>query len=196
MNLNDLWIVIPVGERETYLPELLKSLKDFKDRIAFINNVKGYTQYDGVHHIEDFGDINIYRWWNKGIDFAEKQGAKYVAILNDDLQFDKNFIPSIYQDLLKNKLVIVDTDKSDNGGGAAWIMDLSFNLRLNERFRWWYGDTELFDRAKKMDKFKKFIPTNFKHIHPNDNLNIRPDLQEICVNDAIEYNNIRSERGY
>lgn len=196
MSLDRLWVVVPVGDREKYLPDLMLSLKDFYNRIVFVNNVQGYTVFDGVHHIEDFSGINIYRWWNMGIDFAEKHGAKYVVILNDDLIFDSSFIPSLFDFLIKNKLAIADTDKSNNGGGAAWIMDLSYGLRLDERFRWWYGDTDIFDRAKQIKKFNKFVPNNFQHKHPNENLNSRHDLQEICLQDANVYNLIRSERGY
>lgn len=196
MSLDKLWITIPVGSREKYLPDLLVSLKDFHSRIVFVNNVAGYTKYDNVHHIEDFEDINIYRWWNKGIDFAEKQGAEYVAVLNDDLMFDHTFIPSLYNYLVRNKLAIADTDRSNNGGGAAWLMDLSFNLRLDERFRWWYGDTELFDRAKHVYKFEKFVPGYFKHLHPNGSLDSRDDLQEIALQDRELYKKISSQRGY
>jgi GT2 family glycosyltransferase len=187
MTPDDVWIVVPVGKREKYLPNILKSLKDFHGRIVFVNNKEGYSQYPGVHHIEDFGDINIYRWWNKGIDFAQSRGAKYVAILNDDLEFDHTFIPSLFSFLIKNKLAIADTDRSSNGGGAAWMMDLSYNLRLDERFRWWYGDTELFDRAKKMHKFNKFVPGYFKHFHPNGYLDVDDTLQTMSRQDRDLY---------
>jgi hypothetical protein len=193
MTPDDVWIVIPVGEREKYLPNILNSLKDFRDRIVFVNNKEGYTRYPGVHHIEDFDDINIYRWWNKGIDFAQSKGAKYVAILNDDLEFDHTFIPSLFSFLIKNKLSIADTDRSNNGGGAAWMMDLSYNLRLDERFRWWYGDTELFDRAKKVHKFKKFVPGFFRHFHPDGNLHNNGVLQKISEEDRKLYFQLKED---
>jgi len=193
---DDVWIVIPVGKRETYLPGLLESLREFKNRIVFINNYPNYTKYENVHHLEDFEDLNIYRWWNKGINFAEKHGARYVAVLNDDLKFDSSFIPSLFDFLTKNNLAIADTDRSNNNGGAAWMMDLSYSMRLDERFRWWYGDTEIFDRARRINKFNKFVPGNFEHIHANENLVSRPDLQQICSEDAEVYNMVRRKRGY
>jgi hypothetical protein len=188
--INDLWVVIPIGSREKYVPKILSSLNVFKDRIVFVNNVPGYKKFKGVHHLEDFGEINIYRWWNKGIDFAEKNGARYVAILNDDLEFDEEFLPSLFNFLVTNKLAIADTDKSDNGGGAAWMMDLYYGMRLDERFRWWYGDTELFDRAKNMNGFKRFIPENFKHFHPNGNLLENSKLQDLVIADRNLYESI------
>jgi GT2 family glycosyltransferase len=191
---NDLWVVTPIGRREKYLPGLLKSLHEFNGRIVFVNNAPGYSIFDGVHHIEDFGDINIYRWWNKGIDFAEKNGARYVAILNDDLEFDKNFLPSLLDFLIRNKLAIVDTDKSNNNGGAAWIMDLYYGLRLDERFKWWYGDTEIFDRAKDMNAFKKFVPENFKHLNPNGSISENPNLSALIREDKKIYQSIGAKR--
>lgn len=196
MSLEETWITIPVGSRETYLPGVLDSLSYFHNRIVFVNNKHNYTTYPGVHHLEDFSDINIYKWWNMGINFAQEHGAKYVCVLNDDLKFDSSFVPSLLDFLINNKLAIADTDRSNNGGGAAWILDLSYDLRLDESFKWWYGDTELFDRAKKINKFAKFVYQNFEHIAPNNNLESNQELQLYVAEDEKLYNEIRSNRGY
>lgn len=186
--LNDLWIVIAVGEREKYLQTLIKNLDKYKNNIIFINNHLNYTKFDLIHHIEDFNGINIYRWWNLGIKYAESMGAKYVAILNDDLEFDENFIDSLFNHLKQNDFAIVDMENSGNNGGSAWIMNLSYNFRLDERFRWWYGDTFIFDQAKKINKFSKFAYNNFKHLEPNWNLiNSNGYLQQLIDEDCRIY---------
>jgi hypothetical protein len=181
------WVTVPVGEREQYLPGLLAGLQDFKGRIVFVNNHRGYTRFDGVHHVEDFGPINIYRWWNVGINYAQRDGAEYVAVLNDDVEFDNGFIPSMLNHLIRHDLAIVDMDNSGNGGGAAWIMDLKYGMRLDERYRWWYGDTELFDRAKAQGRFGKFTYPGFGHLNPNGNLTTNPELMELVRQDTDLY---------
>lgn len=185
--LDNVWVTVPVGEREQYLPNLLAGLVDLRDRIVFVNNHTTYTKFPGVHHVEDFGPVNIYRWWNIGINYAQRNGAEYVAVLNDDLEFDNDFIRVFHTHLVGNNLAIADMYNSGNGGGAAWIMDLQYGLRLDERYRWWYGDTELFNRAIKMGKFGKFVYDNFRHLNPNGHLTDKPELMELVREDTELY---------
>lgn len=185
--LDNVWVTVPVGEREQYLPNLLMGLVDYCDRIVFVNNHREYTRFPGVHHVEDYGPTNIYRWWNVGINYAQRHGAEYVAVLNDDLEFDTDFIRQFHTYLVGNDLAIADMHNSGNGGGAAWIMDLQYGLRLDERFQWWYGDTELFKRAMDMGKFGKFVYDRFRHLNPNGNLTEKPELMDLVRQDEELY---------
>lgn len=185
--LDKVWVTVPVGEREQYLPNLLMGLVDYHDRIVFVNNHRGYTKFPGVHHVEDFGPVNIYRWWNTGINYAQRHGAEYVTVLNDDLEFDIDFIRQFHTYLVGNNLAVADMHNSGNGGGAAWIMDLQYGLRLDERFQWWYGDTELFKRAINMGKFGKFVYDGFHHLNPNGNLTEKPELMDLVRQDEELY---------
>jgi len=191
-DLSNIWIVVAVGKREKYLENLLSKLIDYEGRIVFVNNYKQYKKFKNVHHIEDFEEINIYRWWNKGIDYAEKHGAKYVVVLNDDLDFDRNFVKNLYGKLRLYGHAIVDTTNSGNNGGAAWIMDLSYKLRLNESFRWWYGDTEIFNRAKKIKRFGRYTSKNFKHLEPSKQTKEDKKLLELIKQDENLYNKLLS----
>jgi hypothetical protein len=189
--MESLWIVIPVGTRETYTEKLIEKLSPFKNRVVFVNNNRGYKRFDSVHHLEDFGEINIYRWWNTGIEYARKNGAKYVAVLNDDIDFDAGFIDELYSYLTSKKLAIVDSGNSGNGGGAAWVMDLSYRLLANEHFKWWYGDTELFDRAKKISKFARITPiSHFVHHEPDQLMKESEHLKSLSIEDAYFYNRL------
>jgi GT2 family glycosyltransferase len=122
-----------------------------------------------------------------GINYAQRDGAEYVAVLNDDVEFDNGFIPAMLDHLVRHDLAVVDMDNSGNGGGAAWIMDLKYGMRLDERYRWWYGDTELFDRAKAQGRFGKFTYPGFGHLNPNGNLTTNPELMELVRQDTDLY---------
>ena len=185
-----IWVTVPIGQRENYIPGLLTGLQDFTDRIVFVNNHRGYTKFDGVHHVEDFGPVNIYRWWNTGINYAQRNGADYVAVLNDDLEFDAGFLPAMHAHLVKYGLSIVDLENSGNGGGAAWMMNLDCGLRLDERYRWWYGDTDLFVRAGA--KYGKFYYPNVVHHSPNGHLVETRHLQELAAEDAELFGRLRA----
>lgn len=183
------WIVVPVGPREKYLRGLIDAVPDYEGRIVFVNNHEGYSRFDEVHHLEDFGSTNIYRWWNEGMDYADHNGARYAVVLNDDLDFDQEFVDSMVDELVSSEMAIVDCLGSGNNGGAAWATDLSYALRADERYRWWYGDTELFERANNFGKFKKISPKGkFKHLEPNELMFSDQALQDIAREDANKFN--------
>ena len=189
---NNIWVTVPIGERHSYIPGLLAGMQDFLGRIVFVNNHRRYTTFPGVHHVEDFGPINIYRWWNVGINYAQRDGAEYVAVLNDDLEFDAGFLPAMHRFMVKHDLAIADLMNSGNGGGAAWMMDLRYGLRLDERYRWWYGDTDLFKRAAEMNKYAKFDYPGVTHLNPNGHLMADRQLQELVNADSELYRQLRA----
>jgi len=191
MNVDNLWIVVPVGDRQQYLPNLVSKLNKFSGRIVFINNTPEYECFDGVTHIEDLLDVNIYRWWNKGIRFAKDNGARYVFVLNDDIDITHEVAVEVLSFLQKRKLAIANIADTGNGGGAAWMMDLSYNLFANESFRWWYGDRELFDRAEAMGKFSHIkVKNSFEHFEPNNLFYASQYLQDLSREDAELYNRL------
>ena len=181
-NINDVWIVIPVGPREKYLLNLLKKLNKFTGRIVFINNHKGYNKYYGVHHLEDFENINIHRWWNKGIEYAKDRGAKYVVVLNDDLDFDENFIEDLYNFNYKNNYVISNVSSAP---GAAWILDLKYNIRADENLKWWFGDRKIFEEAQALGGVGSYNPEYFIHFEPDNQTTSNQILLDLAIEDAI-----------
>jgi hypothetical protein len=181
-DLNNIWIVVPVGPREKYIINLLNKLSGYKDRIVFINNHKGYTTYENVHHLEDFEDINIHRWWNKGIDYAQKHGAKYVVVLNDDLDFDEDFVEGLYNFNYKNNYAVSNVASSP---GAAWILDLKHNIRADENLKWWFGDRKIFKEAEQLGGVGSYSPNYFIHFEPDNQTTNNQILLDLAINDAV-----------
>lgn len=167
------WIVVPVGEREKYLSNLLSTLSEYKDRIIFINNSQGYSTFDGVHHIEDFGPINIHRWWNLGIQYAKEMGAKYVAVINDDIIFN----PSIILEMVEKMSDGVYEISSAMGNlGAFWIIDTNSEIRADENMRWWCGDGDIFRQAKISGKLLNYETEELIHLEHNKQTSQDPFL--------------------
>ena len=131
MSLSDVWVVIPIGTREQYLPNVINKLHKYHKRIVIVNNKPGYTKFDNVNHIEDFAGININRWWNNGIKYAEANGAKYVYIVNDDVDFPDDFVEKMYEFMIVSNLDVLDTENTGNGGGSSWMLRLDSGLRLD-----------------------------------------------------------------
>jgi len=187
MSLDDVWVVIPIGTREQYLPNVINKLHKYHKRIVIVNNKPGYTKFDNVNHIEDFAGININRWWNNGIKYAEENGAKYVYIVNDDVDFPDDFVEKMYKEMIDRDLDVLDTENTGNGGGSSWMLRLDSGLRLDEDFRWYYGDTFLYEQADANKKAGRIFNTDFIHFEPNGHVAINEEFQRLIEQDHITY---------
>ena len=148
---------------------------------------------DGCHIVEDFGEVNIHRWWNTGIDYAQARGATHVLVMNDDVNIDHDAIPRLLAAMVETGAAIASP--GDGGlfigrdpywrvlNGACWLLDLSKGLRPDERFRWWYGDNDLDMRARTEHGGVVSIRVHFTHLHANELTAASPELQAIAEAD-------------
>jgi hypothetical protein len=187
MSLNDVWVVIPIGTREQYLPNVINKLHKYHKRIVIVNNKPGYTKFDNVNHIEDFAGININRWWNNGIKYAEANGAKYVYIVNDDVDFPDDFVEKMYEFMIVSNLDVLDTENTGNGGGSSWMLRLDSGLRLDEDFNWYYGDTSLYEQADANGKAGRIFNKDFIHFEPDGYVDVSEEFQRLIEQDYITY---------
>jgi hypothetical protein len=187
VELNEIWVVIPIGSREQYLPNVIAKLHQYHGRIVIVNNKPGYTKFDNVNHIEDFAGININRWWNNGIKYAESNGAKYVYIVNDDVDFPDDFVEKMYQAMVDSNLDVLDTENTGNGGGSSWMLRLDSGLRLDEDFNWYYGDTSLYEQADANGKAGKIFNNDFIHFEPDGYVDVSEEFQRLIEQDYITY---------
>jgi hypothetical protein len=194
MSLNDVWVVIPIGTREQYLPNVISKLHKYHKRIVIVNNKPGYTKFDNVNHIEDFAGININRWWNNGIKYAEANGAKYVYIVNDDVDFPDDFVEKMYEFMIVSNLDVLDTENTGNGGGSSWMLRLDSGLRLDEDFNWYYGDTFLYEQAETNGKAGRIFNKDFIHFEPNGHVAVSEEFQRLIEQDHITYKRKKDKR--
>ena len=116
---------------------------DFSNKIIFVNKVDGYSQYEGVVHLEDFGDINIYRYWNTGLEHAFENGADSVILTNGVFDFDPFVIKEAYDELSNG-----DSEVINISDGAMLLVSASSSLRADEQFQIWFGDNDFYRRAE------------------------------------------------
>ena len=116
---------------------------NFSNKIIFINKMAGYSQYDGVTNIEDFGDINIYRYWNTGLDYAVANGADSVVLVNGVIDFDPFLIKDAY-----DKFVSTNKEIINIADGAMLLIAATSTLRADEQFQIWFGDNDLYRRSE------------------------------------------------
>lgn len=138
---------------------------DFSDRIIFVNKIDGYTEYNGVVHLEDFADINIYRYWNTGFEHAKSNGADAIFLLNGVIDLDPFVLKNAYDDFVaQGKEVINVCD------GAVLLLDADTDLRADEQFQIWFGDNDLYRRAEDVLGYSRSDLLKLEYLisHAND----------------------------
>jgi hypothetical protein len=184
--LKNTWVVVPVGSRHKYLEQLVNILDQYKGRIVFVNNHHPYPVFEGVHHLEDFQKINIHRWWNRGIEFSKSNGAKYVAVINDDVFFDQSLIFNMITAMKNGSYEVCS---ALGNVGAFWIISADSKIRADENLRWWCGDGDIFRQADVNYKFLNYKNHQIKHLEHNLQTTKDPELLKIGKEDLIRYYN-------
>jgi hypothetical protein len=121
-------------------PHFGKTVQDFTDKIVLVNSAENYTEYDGVTHVEDFGDINIARWINTGINTAIVNGATKVVVLSNPCSFDVSALIDGLAEAENKEVVNI-------GDGVMFILDGSSEFRLDEQFKIWFWADDFYRRV-------------------------------------------------
>lgn len=129
------------SKTETVLhPNFGKTVQDFTNKIVLVNTVDDYTKYDNVTHVEDFGDINIARWMNAGINTAVANGADKIVVLSNPCSFDVSALIEGLEEAESKEVV-------NMGDGVMFILDGSSEFRLDEQFKVWFWADDFFRRV-------------------------------------------------
>lgn len=115
----------------------------------------------------DSGDVNIQRWWNYGINLAViHQAAVHVAICNDDITLPPGLLAKMSARLDETGATICYPCGS---GMMGWcfMLNLAHGIRPDERFRWYYGDTDLHEQALRLHGVCD-VDVAVPHHHPGE----------------------------
>lgn len=180
------YAVIAAHNRQLLLSNLLDVL--VKDHVATVvlDNASDppIVVPNLVHLIHDSEQPpNLSRLWNRCLDQVLLLHADHttpdaefvICVLNDDLEIYPGFIAELVNDMrLKNSSVSFPSSYS--GHFTGWCFGLrgslvkSKVLRFDERLRWWWGDTLIFQQARRLaggaSAFKPRKQLN--HKHPNE----------------------------
>ncbi len=153
---------------------------DFSNKIIFVNKEAGYTEYDGVVHIEDFDDISIYRYWNSGFEYAVQNGAEAVILLNGAMDLDTFALKDAYDVFVSDDKEIVNV-----ADGAVLLMSADSSVLPDTQFQIWYGDNDIYRRAAEISSSSRsdYFSLNYL-IDPNS----VDSFESIVASDEAKYN--------
>jgi len=187
------WLVVPTAGRATLAPAIASSGIP-PERVVIVATAPSITVPSWCHVIADFGEVNIHRWWNAGLDYAAEHGARWACVINDDVLLDETTVPALVAAAERTGAALAsiggDTLLRDPSPsrrsieGACWLLDLSSGLRPDESYRWWYGDDDLDWRARRDHGGVALTEAPFVHLHPNALTEATPALMQLTYADA------------
>lgn len=162
----ELWLVIPTAGRHQYLSEIFRNSGIDESRRVLVRTSPGVDFPDCVN-IRFEGNLNIQAWWNLGINYAMGHGARYIAVLNDDVVLQpKTLQLMLSQMIVDSSSLAIPVTEGEAGWGHCWILDSSHGVMPDERFIWWCGDHDLEIQARKTGGVTYF-PIEVLNIHAN-----------------------------
>lgn len=177
----DLWVVIPTADRSEYIPEIVAQCGVPRNKIIIISTSN--TFYPDVCNIDSY-ELNIYKWWNDGIRYAKKRGATHVAILNDDVVLKDRPLQEILKVMVQEDATIgYPLPASSDPCGYCFILNLEHGVFPDDKYRWWYGDNDLYERANKVVGVKASV----KHMEPNRLTSESPGLMALTRFDKVRW---------
>lgn len=183
MNSPDaLWILIPTADRTLYIPNIVKTSGVDKSKIVLVRTIPS-VPIPGLTNIYYDGEFNIHAWWNFGLDYIAKNGGRYVAVLNDDAKLNIGDLSRLHSQMLcENSILAIPVKRGQAGWGHCWILDLSYNLRPDERFKWWCGEHDLEIRANRHGDVT-YLDLGIINLHANELTVEDAQLQELVRKD-------------
>ena len=198
-----LFMTVPTaGSHPELLSNLIRDCGLPPSQIVIVATRPNLSFPEGVIKVEDFGSINIQRWWNLGIAEAEKRGATTVAVLNDDMWVAGETFTELQEALALTGAAIASPHREGeriglNKGrlvpytpkiwGCLWMLNLASGLRPNEEYQWWFGDNDLDIRARRDFGGVVTRKVRYEHLHPGVGTGMNPVLAELATQDALVY---------
>lgn len=184
--VSDLWLVIPTGSRTQYLQDIFHESNIPSEQRVLVRTVDDVEVPNAIN-LYYRGEFNIHKWWNLGIGYAQSKGAKYVAVLNDDVVLKDNPLHKIAETMQKLGMPLGYPAPFQGWvSGYCWVLDVSFPIRPDEEYVWWYGDRDLDMQAQQFGGVVH-VPAMVRHIHGNELTRDSKELMDITVKDEERF---------
>lgn len=171
------YAVITSRDRHLIVPGAVGSIAGQVDRVLVIDHrsdpplrVEEFWPGDRVtvERRED-DPVNLSKLWNYGLEWAHDTAVTNgdhtwdVVVMNDDARVPLDWVKQLSTEMRATTAVLAsscdnvriptlqsrpDRDILRRLQGWAWMIRGERNLRLDERFVWWFGDTDLDWRAR------------------------------------------------
>lgn len=191
--------VITTRNRPEDYSDCLASLCDQVDFVSVVSHMNPEYVWDlALVHLSfavtPYWDDppNISKMWNIGLESVHTYATAYmqsydVAVLNDDIVLPDNWFETVTDAMRDSGAAAgcVKRQEDPRMAGFAFILDGDRNLRADEQFQWWYGDTDLEAQAARLGGVAFADGEQVEHRRPNSTT--VGDLAEIAVMDRTRF---------
>lgn len=180
------WLVIPTKDRTEYLRGIFDASNIPEERRVLVRTQIGPI-FPGAINIFSLGEVNIQRWWNYGIRYARDRGARFVAILNDDVIMSEGVIQRLVDKMIESKCIFGHARSSNDWSwGHFFIVDIESDLEPDEQFYWAYGDNDLKEQALNLGDVC-IIDEIVENIHHNEVTASNSQLLQLSKQDSSSF---------
>lgn len=180
------WLVIPTKDRTEYLRGIFDASNIPEERRVLVRTQIGPI-FPGAINIFSLGEVNIQRWWNYGIRYARDRGARFVAILNDDVIMSEGVIQRLVDKMIESKSVLGHARSSNDWSwGHFFVLDLQSGIRADETFTWHYGDNDLKEQALALSNVA-ILDETVVNIHHNESTIQSEALRKMSQLDGAKF---------
>lgn len=205
------FVVIPGRDRHTMTETLVMQLHGQHDGLFLYDNGSEPPYPKAI----DATDWPLHRMWNDGLDQAAKAAAEMgapewnVAILNNDLEVPPDFLAQLAKGLRRRDDYMVaypnvhGLDMPAEGvaittlmggghdkrslSGYAFMLRGETGVRIDERFEWWYGDTDVEWQVHARGGQVVCCPVSVTHLEPNQSTVASPERQAMAERDRDRF---------
>lgn len=202
------YAVIPTNGRPC-VKECLDAIIPQVDAVLLVENGQAVPPQEKVYKFWDSGDINISRWWNRGIDWARwmanRQGADdfFLAVLNDDAVPYEGWMNLVvgHMDALGAAAGCTGSVTSyvlhqqpgpvglwTRMTGWAFVLRGNSGVRANQNLKWYFSDDYVDWTARELGGMVMVPGAPVDHRHPNGQMT--PELQVQSGIDAATFQEI------
>jgi hypothetical protein len=182
-DFDSVFLVVPTDGNSLILPESLQNSGIKKESRVVVRTDRKPINFEANEVFPTSSEINIYKWWNLGINFGKERDATIFFIMNDDVKLEMGQLQAMFKEFQSLNPVILHS-KNSNGGrwGHAFFLDTSFGVYPDESFKWWYGDDDLLIRSKRVGRVIE-SELEILHLSPNQRTRENIQLQKIARKD-------------
>ena len=208
------YAVIPSNGREC-LYQCVEAIEEQVDQVIVVDtSIKSphiYMNHPKIRVLGVSGRINISRWWNIGLNYAEGLADEAnaetwdVAILNDDAIVPYGWFKEVsdmmslrgsaagcsgQHNITWNSASPVPLDMRMQG--FAFIVAGQFGLRANEDLHWYFTDDYIDWESRKLGGMTMTKGYPVDHLYPNGQ--VTSEIQEIIAQDAQVFMDLYGSR--
>lgn len=179
--------VIASKDRPEMLARLVEQLRPQCCKVFVFDN--GYDSWLHVRaSVVPAHGWPLHAMWNHGLEHVGGGEPHNVLIINDDVEVAPDFVAELEAALRSDENAWLAVPGDGQMTGWAFMLRGEANLRFDEQFAWWYGDTDMVRQVQEAGKKVVCAPNALaNHLDPMRSTLENPERLAQAIEDENRY---------